>query len=161
MRIPSMPINKRAYSNAVAVALALCLPYTACAEQLSSATFSNFQPADQATVERFSCVGGSSREPDVVVEYGVVSTQPPHHESRLRGLSVRGTKLSAQMLSEINGLIGKDTLSSVSAGCSNGDIRVVLQVFRPNSIAPDACLADANHYLYIYYRDKTKTLSFE
>lgn len=146
---------------ALAATLAFALPLSAGAEQLASATFSNFLPADQATVERFTCVGSTATAPDVVVEYGIVSKEPGSHSSRLRSLAVRGAALSPEMLREVNETVGGDTIASVSAGCAGDDVRVVLQVFRPDSIAPDACLADANQYLYIYYRGETKSLGFE
>lgn len=131
------------------------------AEGLKSATFSNFRPADQATIERFSCVGANGGEPDVVVEYGVVSKASGGHQSRLRGLKVRGKAASAAMIDELNESVGEDTVTSVSAGCAEDDVRIVVQVFRPGSITPEACLADAYHYLYVYYRGETGAFGFE
>lgn len=154
-----MNFGRKYFSFALAIALAL--PHASHAGRLASVTLSDFMPADQTTVERFRCVGSRMQEPDVVVEYGLVSKDPARHESRLRSLSVRGVGLPARMLREINGLIGDDALAGVSAGCAGGDVRVVLQVFRPDSIAPDACLADANQYIHLYYRARTKTLGFE
>lgn len=160
MRNVAMIRNIRTAILAIGV-LGLAALAPAQAEGLKSAAFSNFRPADQAAIERFSCVGANGGEPDVVVEYGVVAKEPGGHQSRLKSLKVRGVAASATMLDELNESVGEDTVSSVSAGCAEDDIRVVVQVFRPDSITPEACLADAYHYLYIYYRGETGALGFE
>ena len=146
---------------ALAATVVAALPLAAGATPLASATFSNFLPANRATVERFHCVGATSGTPDVVVEYDVVSTEPGQHASTLRRLGVRGQALPEEMRDEVNEVIGDGTLTGVSVGCEGDDIRIALQIFQPASIAPDACLADANQYWYVYYRGETGRFGFE
>jgi hypothetical protein len=64
-------------------------------------------------------------------------------------------------VTQINDFVGTDAITGASAGCAGKDIRVSIQVFRPNSIALTDCLADGYRYISVYLDGETGVVRVE
>lgn len=125
------------------------------AQSLQSVVTKDFLPASSHSTQRFTCLSEADAETDVIVEYETVFSGPGQHTSRLKGITLAGEPLPSDQLAQINQFVGTDSITNASAGCAGNDIRVSIQVFRPDSIAPTACLADGYQYIFVYLDGKT------
>ncbi|WP_154659587.1 hypothetical protein [Arenimonas composti] len=118
----------------------------------------NFLPASRATTDVFQCTPGHGPDVRIEVTYALDAKGPGDYASRLVALSVDGVALDAERVSEVNDFVGTGRLTAASAACSGENVRVSLQVFRPESIEPGDCLDAANQNISVLFEGRPRTL---
>ncbi|HEU0154000.1 MAG TPA: hypothetical protein VFQ84_11725 [Arenimonas sp.] len=141
--------------------MALLAIAPATAGELGAITLANFLPASAQTQSQFSCVGSTASEPDVSIAFETISSGPGKRSSRVKSLTVRGQALGTGLLDELNGIVGKDSVTMATAGCADKDVRVVVGVYRPGNVAEGESFDAGNDYIYIYLDGATGKLRVE
>lgn len=131
------------------------------AEELSAITMANFLPASSQTQSQFNCVGSTASDPDVSIAFETVSSGPGKRSSRVKSLTVQGQALATALLDELNGIVGRDSVTMASAGCADKAIRVVVGVYRPGNVAEGETFEAGNDYIYVYLDGATGKLRVE
>ncbi|GAB2499411.1 hypothetical protein [Arenimonas alkanexedens] len=141
--------------------LAVLATSPAQAEALDAITLTHYLPASSQTQAQFTCVGSTTGQPDASIAFETVSSAPGVRASRVKSLSVRGQALSDALLSELNAIVGKDSVTMAIAGCTDQDVRVVVGVYRPGDVPDGGSFEDGNDYLYVYFEGATGKLRLE
>lgn len=122
-------------------------------------TFENYSPASSVTKQTFSCVGSRKTEADI--EFSTLVKRPGQRESRLNSLTIKGKKLSAELLAEINRAVGPSNITGAMAGCSSEGIRVVINMFMASRLEEGATREEAQGYIHVYLHKDADEISLK